>query len=73
MDFQIFRVQKILDEGKPLGSRIGGRLGLEIKVITSAAYEILKKLKNINGNIFSQRPVLKKRDWPLILLKALIK
>jgi len=73
MNFQLFRVKKILAEGEPLGSRIGGRLGLEIKVITEAAYEILKKLKNINGNIFSQRPVLKKRDWPLILLKALLK
>ena len=73
MDFQICRVQKILDEGEPLGSKIGGRLGLEIKVITLAAYEILKKLRNINGNIFSQRPILKKTDWPMILVKALLK
>ena len=31
MNFQLFRVKKILDEGEPLGSRIGGQVRLRNK------------------------------------------
>ena len=73
MAFQIRRTETILEEGATIGSRVGGRFGLELKIIVEAAYRVLRKLKDINGDIFSNRPVVTKKDWLGIIWRAVIK
>ena len=48
-----------------------GRLGLELRMIVAGGQRILEKLRDVDGDVFRHRPVLKKADWLLMLLRAL--
>lgn len=70
IDFQLERIAQMLSEGKPLGTMLHGRFGLEIRLIIAAAQLVTEKLKHHQGDVFS-RPRLRKRDYVKILLQAL--
>lgn len=72
MLFNINRAQNLLNAGKPLGQILPGRLGLEMRLIINGGEHILKKLRQVNGDIFNRRPVLKAWHWPMIGLKSMI-
>lgn len=69
--FQVARTQALLYEGKPLGRRLPGRIGLEIRTIVAAGDRVLKKIEAVNYDVFNARPKLTGRDWPGILWRAL--
>lgn len=72
MDFQVRRARELLHSGKPLGRILKGRIGLEMRMIIAGGERILEKISAVRGDVFRQRPVLKKPDWPLMLARALL-
>lgn len=69
--FQIERTRAMLIAGAPLGRRLPGRIGLEIRVTVHGGMRILDKLAAAGGDMFRHRPVLKWFDWPVLLGRAL--
>jgi squalene synthase HpnC len=72
MLFNIERAEAMLQEGKPLGHVLPGRMGLEMRMIIAGGERVIYKLKNVHGDVFKHRPALQTWDWPVILLKALL-
>ena len=66
---QVDRADKLLRAGSPLGVRLGGRFGLELRAIILGGARILEKLRQ-QDDLFS-RPVLTGSDRWRILLGAL--
>ncbi len=70
MRFQIQRAHKLMQSGAPLGKRLRGRLGLEIRMTIMGGSRILYKLNRQYDDVFS-RPRLNKQDMLWILWKAI--
>jgi squalene synthase HpnC len=70
---QIERARKMLAAGSPLGKRLKGRVGLEMRMIILGGEAILRKLFNNRGDMFIERPVLTKRDWMNMFGRAVLK
>lgn len=73
MQFNLDRVDALLNNGKPLGRILKGRIGFEMRMIIAGGERIITKIRHVNGDIFRHRPVLSYRDWLLILCKALLR
>lgn len=71
MAYQTDRACALLMSGAPLGRRLEGRIGLELRMIVQGGNRVLEKLGRAGGDVFRQRPVLKWFDWPLLLARAL--
>ena len=71
MRFQCARTRSMLRDGAPLGRELRGRIGLEIRATVQGGLAVLDKIDAAAGDVFGRRPVLRKRDWVAILLKAL--
>ncbi len=69
--FQVARSRALLYEGRPLGRRLPGRIGLEIRTIVAAAARVLDKIEAVNYDVFRARPKLNAGDWPRVLWRAL--
>ena len=67
---QYQRANKLLNSGAPLGKRLKGRFGLEIRLIIAAASRVLQRLDQQQNDLFS-RPRLKPSDWIWIVWTAL--
>ncbi|MGC2165785.1 MAG: squalene synthase HpnC [Gallionella sp.] len=70
MKFQVDRARALMLSGKPLGSILTGRIGLEMRMIIAGGLRVLDKLENVNYNMFKSRPVLRPYDWVIMLLKS---
>jgi phytoene/squalene synthetase len=73
MRFQIERARRILQAGAPLGRVLKGRVGLELRMIVLGGERILKKLHAADGDVFRQRPVLRKLDWAYMFARAVLR
>jgi len=71
MAFQIERTRAMLIAGAPLGRRLPGRIGLEIRATVEGGLRILDKLAVAGGDMFRHRPMLKWFDWLVLLGRAL--
>lgn len=69
--FQVERARGMLLAGAPLGRALPGRIGLEIRATVQGGLRVLEKLERAGYDMFRHRPVLRWRDWPLILARAL--
>jgi phytoene/squalene synthetase len=58
--------------GAPLGTRLPGRIGLEIRAIAAGGLRILDKIDLAHGDVFRHRPVLVFGDWVRIGLSAVL-
>lgn len=67
------RAEAMLQAGKPLGSALDGRIGLELRLIIAGGERIIAKLKRCRGDIYHHRPSLQALDWPLLAMRALFK
>lgn len=65
---QIARARRLLLSGAPLGMRLKGRLGLEIRATINGGLRVLDALAR-RDNPFA-RPRLRRRDWTGILWRA---
>ena len=70
MAFQCQRARAMMRSGTPLGSRLPGRFGLEIRAICAGGLRILDKIEAVEGDVFARRPVLGKPDWARVLWRA---
>ncbi|MBD3620007.1 MAG: squalene synthase HpnC [Chromatiales bacterium] len=69
MQHQFQRADRMLRAGAPLGKRLRGRFGLEIRMIVMGGARIVHRLKQ-QDDLFS-RPRLQLRDWASIVRGAL--
>jgi squalene synthase HpnC len=69
IDIQIHRARRMLEFGRPLGSRLGGRLGLQIRLTVHGGLRVLEAIDS-GTDVFS-RPRLGIRDWAVIAVRAL--
>ncbi|MCW9014417.1 MAG: squalene synthase HpnC [Gammaproteobacteria bacterium] len=67
---QFQRANKLLNAGAPLGKKLKGRFGFEIRLITAAGSRVLQKLDSQQNDVFS-RPRLNFSDWLWVFWKAL--
>lgn len=70
MKFQADRARAMMLSGKPLGSILTGRIGLEMRMIIAGGLRILDKLEKAEYDMFNHRPVLKPYDWVIMLAKS---
>ncbi|MBI5429059.1 MAG: squalene synthase HpnC [Nitrosomonadales bacterium] len=70
MKFQVDRARAMMLSGKPLGTILTGRIGLEMRMIIAGGLRILDKLENAQYDMFRHRPVLKPFDWVIMLAKS---
>jgi squalene synthase HpnC len=61
--FQSQRARAMMRAGVPLGTRLPGRIGLEIRAIAAGGLRILDKIDAVQGDVFRHRPVLVLGDW----------
>ncbi len=66
------RTQDLFDRGKPLCRRVGGRLGIELRLVWLGGTSILESLRANRFNVFERRPTIGTGKKMEILLKACI-
>jgi len=71
IDHQLERIERLLNEGSPLGTHLTGRFGLEIRAIIAGAHKIVEKLHN-QSDCFS-RPRLSRLEKLSLLWYALFR
>ena len=70
MRFQVDRARAMMLTGKPLGSILTGRIGLEMRMIIAGGLRVLDKLESAQYDMFRHRPILKPFDWIIMLAKS---
>ncbi len=68
--FQVNRARSLMLTGKPLGTILTGRIGLEMRMIIAGGLRILDKLESAEYDMFHHRPVLRPFDWVIMLAKS---
>ncbi len=72
MQFEVDRCRSLLKSGLPLGRRLKGRIGLELRLIIQGGLRILDKLEHVRFDVFNHRPTLRAADWGVMLWRACI-
>ena len=70
MEFEVDRARALMLSGKPLGSILTGRIGLEMRMIIQGGLRILAKIEAADFDVFKRRPVLKPHDWVIMLARS---
>lgn len=68
----IGRTRRSFEAGKPLVSRVGVRLGLELRVVWLGGQRVLDKIERAGGNAFSERAILGGADRVAVVGRALL-
>ena len=71
MAFEVARARALLQGGAPLAPALGGRIGLELRLVVQGGLRILERIDATGGDVFRRRPELSARDWTLMGLRAL--
>ena len=61
----------IMNHGAPLVHRVPGRAGWELRLVVQGGLTILDKIDRLGGATIATRPLLRARDAPLLLWRAL--
>ena len=72
MAFQVKRARALMLSGSPLARRLPGRIGWELRLVIQGGLRILECIEANNYAVFTRRPQLQKRDWAIILWRALL-
>lgn len=56
--------------GAPLALHLGGRIGLELRLVVQGGLRILERIDAVAGDVFRHRPQLQARDWLVMLVRA---
>lgn len=70
LQFQVERCRRLLESGAPLGKKLKGRFGLEIRLTIAGGARVLQKLHGLKDNLYL-RPRLGKADYLWMLWHAL--
>ena len=68
---QVSACRALLHFGLPLGRRLPGRIGLELRLIVQGGLRILEKIEHVDFDVFRRRPTLGAYDWAIMLARAL--
>lgn len=71
MSFETERARQLLLAGAPLAAALGGRIGLELRLVVLGGLRILERIDAVGGDVFRNRPTLSARDWTLMGWRAL--
>ncbi len=71
LQFEIDRARAIMLSGAALACRLPGRIGWELRMVVQGGLRILERLEQADGDVFTRRPKLGKRDWLLVMWRAL--
>jgi squalene synthase HpnC len=66
MSFETKRARELLCTGAPLAAALGGRVGLELRLVVQGGLRILERIDAVGGDVFRSRPTLSARDWTLM-------
>ena len=61
----------MLSSGAPLANTLGGRIGLELRLVIQGGRRILERVDAADGDVFTRRPALRTIDWLIIGARAL--
>jgi squalene synthase HpnC len=70
--FQVHRTREMFAKGRPLPSRVRGRLRWELRLTWEGGSRILDKTEAVDYDVFGHRPTLTKLDWILLGANALL-
>lgn len=68
--FQVARTRACFEKGRPLLRKVGPDLRLELSLIWLLGMALLDKIEASDFDVFSQRPVVGRRDQALVLARA---
>jgi squalene synthase HpnC len=71
MAFEVERTRQLLHSGAALPSLLGGRVGLELRLVLHGGLRILERIDAAGGDVFRRRPVLTAKDWTVMGWRAL--
>jgi len=71
MRFEVERARAMILEGAPLAKTLPGRMGIELRMVVQGGLRILEKIEGVSHDVFRHRPVLKTRDWLLMVGRAM--
>ena len=71
MAFEVGRTRDLLRSGLPLARALPLRARLELKMVVAGGMRILRAIDSARGDVFRQRPVLRKRDWAMMFAATL--
>ena len=72
MHFEVDRARQMLLAGAPLARRLPGRMGWELRLIVQGGLRILEKIEAANYDVFNHRPKLARKDWIIMLWRAIV-
>lgn len=67
---QTARARALLVAGRPLARALGGRVGLELRLVIEGGLRVAERIDTVGGDVFRRRPTLRRRDWLLLALRA---
>lgn len=70
MRAEALRAREWLRFGAPLGARLKGRVGVELRLIVAGGERMVSKLLAVNGDVFTRRPRLGGLDWLIMCARA---
>jgi len=70
MRFQVGRTRAMFAEGSTLPAEVGGRLGVELKLVVLGGQRVLELIEKAGFDIFTRRPKLTTHDWGRLLVRA---
>lgn len=61
----------LMNEGRPLPRRVGGRLGIELRLVIEGGHRVAERIRAMQHATLLHRPRLRIWDAPLLLARAL--
>jgi squalene synthase HpnC len=68
---QTTRAARMLESGLPLAAALGGRVGVELRLVVEGGLRIAERIDAVGGDVYRHRPALARSDWLLLPLRAL--
>lgn len=70
MAAQTARARAMLESGAPLARALGGRIGMELRLVVQGGLRILERIDAVGGDVFRRRPALGAGDWLCMGMRA---
>ncbi len=69
--YEVTKALPYFYEARKLHRMLGGRIGFEIELIRQGGLRVLQKVARWGACVFHERPVLNKKDWAFVVLRAI--